>query len=75
MIQSTDEIPINFGIYAKANSLVSKTAEVTDFPKELEDQLIAGAIGFVLSSYLLLIFSEVFLVDLINKKIEFLRFC
>ena len=51
MIQSTDEIALNFGFYAKANSSSSKSSSESskftsfDFPKELEDQLIAGAIG------------------------------
>jgi urease alpha subunit len=47
MIQSTDEIPINFGFYAKANSSATKVAEPSlhDLTKELEDQLIAGAVG------------------------------
>ncbi len=46
-MQSTDELPINFGFYAKANSSATKVTEPSlhDFTKELEDQLIAGAIG------------------------------
>ena len=53
MIQSTDEIALNFGFYAKANSSTSRSSSDSstsfDFPKELEDQLIAGAIGLRLS--------------------------
>ena len=52
MIQSTDELALNFGFYAKANSSSSKTsadAASYDFAKELEDQLISGAIGLRLS--------------------------
>ena len=49
MIQSTDEMPINLGFYAKANSSATKLADSFDFPKELEDQLIAGAMGLRLS--------------------------
>lgn len=47
LIQSTDEIAVNFGFFAKANSSSVKTAESTsfEFPKEVEDQLIAGAMG------------------------------
>jgi urease alpha subunit len=53
VIQSTDEIPLNFGFYAKGNSSSSRSSSDSatsfDFPKELEDQLIAGAIGLRLS--------------------------
>ncbi len=52
MIQSTDEIAINFGFYAKANSSSSKSSidsSSFEFPKEIEDQIIAGAIGLRLS--------------------------
>lgn len=51
MIQSTDELPINFGFYAKANSSSTKVVDPSlhEFAKELEDQLIAGAIGLRLS--------------------------
>ncbi len=47
MIQSTDEIALNCGFYAKANSSSTKSNDVSsfDFPKEIEDQLIAGAMG------------------------------
>jgi urease len=47
MIQSTDEVAINFGFYAKANSAAPKPNDTTtfDFPKEIEDQLISGAVG------------------------------
>lgn len=41
MIQSTDQFPLNFGFYAKGN-----TSKTDNIAKELEDQLIAGAIGF-----------------------------
>jgi urease alpha subunit len=41
MIQSTDELPLNFGFYAKGN-----TSKLDGIAKELEDQLIAGAIGY-----------------------------
>ncbi|RNA43460.1 urease isoform X1 [Brachionus plicatilis] len=53
MIQSTDELPINFGFYAKANSSSSKSNETSsfDFPKEIEDQLVSGAMGLRLSEY------------------------
>jgi urease alpha subunit len=46
MIQSTDEIPLNFGFYAKGN-----TSKLDGIAKELEDQLIAGAIGYVFSYF------------------------
>lgn len=54
MIQSTDEISLNFGFYAKANSSASKSVESSssslhNFPKEIEDQLISGAAGLRLS--------------------------
>ena len=48
MIQSTDELAINCGFYAKANSSATRTSTETslhNFSKELEDQLISGAIG------------------------------
>ena len=47
MIQSTDELALNFGFYAKANSSSSKSSDSSshEFCKELEDQLISGAIG------------------------------
>jgi urease alpha subunit len=47
MIQSTDEIAINFGFYAKANSAATKPNDMItfDFPKEIEDQLVTGAVG------------------------------
>jgi urease alpha subunit len=50
MIQSTDELALNFGFYAKANSS-SKSNDSTshEFAKELEDQLISGAIGLRLN--------------------------
>ena len=46
MIQSTDELPLNFGFYSKANtpSRLTDTSAV-DLPKELEDQLVAGSVG------------------------------
>jgi urease alpha subunit len=43
MIQSTDELPVNFGFYAKGN-----TSKTDGLAKELEDQLIAGAIGLLI---------------------------
>jgi urease alpha subunit len=43
MIQSTDDIPVNFGFYAKGN-----TSKTDGLAKELEDQLIAGAMGSLL---------------------------
>lgn len=51
MIQSTDELPLNFGFYAKANSSSSKSVDASsfEFPKEIEDQLISGAMGLRLS--------------------------
>lgn len=55
MIQSTDELPLNFGFYAKANTASVKSADSSstsfDFPKDLEDQLIAGACGLVVDIY------------------------
>ncbi len=50
MIQSTDDVAINFGFYAKANSsstrsLNSDSLAPYDLPKEIEDQLVSGAIG------------------------------
>jgi hypothetical protein len=49
MIQSTDEVAINFGFYAKANSSstrsVNESSVPYDLPKEVEDQLVSGAIG------------------------------
>jgi len=52
LIQSTDDIPINFGFYAKANTASIKTSESSssslELPRDLEDQLIAGACGYVL---------------------------
>ena len=51
-MQSTDELAMNFGFYAKANSSATKSSTETslhNFSKELEDQLIAGAIGLRLS--------------------------
>lgn len=52
LIQSTDEFSINFGFYAKANSSSSKSTNESssfEFPKEIEDQLISGAMGLRLS--------------------------
>lgn len=52
MIQSTDQMAINFGFYAKANSSSSKSSidsSSFEFPKEIEDQIVAGAIGLRLS--------------------------
>lgn len=50
MIQSTDELPMNFGFYSKANSSTRFTdASGMDLPREIEDQLIAGAIGLRVS--------------------------
>lgn len=51
MIQSTDELALNFGFYAKANSSATKSQDPSlhNFAKELEDQLISGAIGLRLS--------------------------
>ena len=52
MMQSTDELAINFGFFAKANSSCTKQSEASslhNFSKDLEDQLIAGAIGLRLS--------------------------
>lgn len=52
MMQSTDELPINFGFFAKSNSSATKSStenSLHNFSKELEDQLIAGAIGLRLS--------------------------
>lgn len=49
MIQSTDDIPINFGFFAKANTVPVRSNDQTsslEFPKDLEDQLIAGACGY-----------------------------
>jgi urease alpha subunit len=48
MIQCTDEIALNCGFYARANSSSTKATDSSsfDFPKEIEDQLIAGAMGF-----------------------------
>lgn len=40
MIQSTDDYPMNFGFYGKGN-----TSKAEGLSKELEDQIIAGAIG------------------------------
>lgn len=47
MIQSTDELPLNFGFYAKSNSSSSKSNDSSsyDLPKEIEDQLVSGAMG------------------------------
>jgi hypothetical protein len=52
MMQSTDDLALNFGFYAKANSSCTKQSEANslhNFAKDLEDQLIAGAIGLRLS--------------------------
>lgn len=52
MMQSTDELALNFGFYAKANSSCTKQSEANslhNFAKDLEDQLIAGAIGLRVS--------------------------
>lgn len=51
MIQSTDELALNFGFYAKANSSATKSQDPSlhNFSKELEDQLISGAVGLRLS--------------------------
>ncbi|CAF3007790.1 unnamed protein product [Rotaria sp. Silwood2] len=40
MIQSTDDYPMNFGFYGKGN-----TSKAEGLSKELEDQIVAGAIG------------------------------
>ena len=42
MIQATDDYPMNFGFYGKGN-----TSKAEGLSKELEDQIVAGAIGFV----------------------------
>jgi urease alpha subunit len=51
MIQSTDEFAINFGVFAKANSSLKSenSGNNLDLPKEIEDQLVSGAIGLRLS--------------------------
>ena len=41
MIQATDDYPMNFGFYGKGN-----TSKPEGLSKELEDQIVAGAIGF-----------------------------
>ena len=41
MIQSTDDYPMNFGFYGKGN-----TSKAEGLSKELEDQIVAGAIGY-----------------------------
>ncbi|CAF3411257.1 unnamed protein product [Rotaria socialis] len=40
MIQATDDYPMNFGFYGKGN-----TSKAEGLSKELEDQIVAGAIG------------------------------
>lgn len=48
MIQSTDELAVNMGFYAKANSSSARSnfeSSSFEFPKDVEDQLIAGAAG------------------------------
>ncbi|UJR28719.1 hypothetical protein I4U23_009948 [Adineta vaga] len=40
MIQATDDYPLNFGFYGKGN-----TSKPEGLSKELEDQIVAGAIG------------------------------
>ncbi|CAF0880370.1 unnamed protein product [Didymodactylos carnosus] len=40
MIQATDDYPLNFGFYGKGN-----TSKTEGLAKELEDQIVAGAIG------------------------------
>jgi urease alpha subunit len=54
MIQSTDDLALNIGFYAKANSSSSKSADSSsfDFPREVEDQIIAGAMGCEIYFYL-----------------------
>jgi urease alpha subunit len=50
MKQSTDELALNFGFYAKVNSSSRSNDSIShEFAKELEDQLISGAIGLRLN--------------------------
>ncbi len=44
MIQATDDYPMNFGFYGKGN-----TSKAEGLSKELEDQIVAGAIGYKFS--------------------------
>lgn len=46
MIQATDDYPMNFGFYGKGN-----TSKAEGLSKELEDQIVAGAIGYELENF------------------------